>query len=91
MCDDSISLSYSSHTVISFDIMTGAIFVVVLLDISMSVPESEISSAYLLGELGGVSMLSIKLILGVLLLILFVIAPSHHWRFFSLPPIIFLC
>ena len=74
----------------SFDIITVAIVGVVCLDIGMFTSASEISSMYLLGELGGVPILLIKLILGVQILILFIIVPNLHLQPFSLPPIIFL-
>ena len=70
--------------------MTGAIMGVACLDRCMGVTESDIASLYLLGELGGVPILFIKLILVLLILILFVVAPNRHHRPFSLPPIIFL-
>ena len=72
------------------DIMTGAIIGVACLDRCMGVTGSEIASLYLLGEVGGVPILFIKLILGLLILILFIISPNHHSHPFSLTPILFL-
>ena len=61
-----------------FEILTRAIVGVYLFAICMFAPESAIVSLYLLGKLGGVPILLIKLILGVLILILFSIAPNRH-------------
>ena len=65
--DDSIVLPYDRLDVMSFDIMNGAIVVVPCLDRYISVPESATASVCLLGELGGVPILLIKLNLGLLI------------------------
>ena len=88
--DESSVLPSGSLYVMSFDIITVAIVGVVCLDIGMFTSASEISSMYLLGELGGVPILLIKLILGVLIVILFIIVPNLHLHPFSLPPNYFL-
>ena len=75
---------------VSFDVVTGVIVGAACLDGCMFAPESEISSVYLLGKLGGLKILFIKLILGVLILILLFIAPNRHLHPFSLPPSLFL-
>ena len=74
----------------SFDSTTGGIVVVAWLDICMIEPNSKIASVYFLGELGGVPILLIKLILGLLRLILFIIAPNRHFHPFLMPPKCFL-
>ena len=73
-----------------FDIITGAVVFVAFFTISVFTSESEISSMCLLVELGGFLILLIKLILGVLILILFLVSPNPHSRPFSLPPSLFL-
>ena len=56
----------------------------------MFAPESAISSVCLLGYLVGVLILLIKLSLGLLRLILFIIAPNCHSHLYS-PPHVFSC
>ena len=90
ICDDFIVLPSDSLDVMPFKIMTGDIVGVAWLYICMFTHESEIDSVCLLGELVGVSILLIKLILGLLILILFIIAPNRHLHPFSMPPILFL-
>ena len=85
ICDDSIVLTSGSLSVMYFEIMTGAIVGVACLDIYMFAPEYAIDSVCLLGELCGVPILPIKLILGVQSLILFIIAPNRHSHHFSSP------
>ena len=74
----------------AFDIMTGAIVGVASFSIWVFTPEFAIASMYFLGELGGVPILLNKLILDVLILILFVIAPNRHLQPFSMTPSIFI-
>ena len=88
--DDSIVLPSDSLFVISFENMTWDIVGVGCFDKYMFAPESAIASVYLLRELGWVPVLLIKLILGVLILILFIIAPNRHSHPFSLPPKYFI-
>ena len=90
MCDDSIVPPYGSLDVIAFEIITGAIFVVAYFARCIFAPESTIASVFLLGEICGVPIQSIKLILGLLISILFIIAPNRHSQPFSLPPSRFL-
>ena len=52
-------------------------------------PKSEIAGVYFLGELGGVTILIIKLILGVPILNLLIIFPNRHTYPFSIPPSLF--
>ena len=54
MCEDSIVLPYGSLAVISFDIITGRIFVVACFARFIFAPESAIASMLLLVGLGGV-------------------------------------
>ena len=77
-CDESILLPFCGLSDMSFDIITEDIIGVDSLNIWMFALESAISSVYFLGELGGVPILLIKLILGVLVLILFIIYPNYH-------------
>ena len=79
-----------SLSVMSFDTKTGVIVVFLVLYICIFAYEYEIDSVCLLGELSGVPILFIKLSLGVILLISFIIAPTCHYHPFSLHPIIFL-
>ena len=90
VCDDSIVLPYGILAVVSFDIMAEVIVVVDCLDRCIFAPRSEISIKYLLVESGGVPILLIKIILGLLILILFIIAPNRHLRPFF-PPLSFSC
>ena len=48
ICDNSIVIKYGSLDLMSFDIMTGAIFGVSCLDICMFAPEYEIASVHLI-------------------------------------------
>ena len=73
-----------------FEIITGSIVGMAWLARCIFAPESEIASVYLLVELGGIPTLLIKLILGVLILILFIIAPNRNSHPFSMPPSLFL-
>ena len=61
-----------------FDIINGAIVCLPCLTGCMFTTESEIASVCLLGELGEVLILLIKLTLGVIILILFIIVPHRH-------------
>ena len=54
MCEDSIVFPYGSLSVISFDIITGYIVLGDYISGCIFAPESEISSMFLLGGLGGV-------------------------------------
>ena len=45
---------------------------------------------YFLGEIGGVPILLIRIILGILISILFVITPNHHLYPFFLTPFSFI-
>ena len=54
MGDDSIMLQYGSLSVMSFEIMTGAIVLVACFSRCIFAPDSAISSMFLLGEFGGV-------------------------------------
>ena len=89
-CDESIVLPSGSLQVMFFDIITGDIVCVASFAICMFAPESVIVGVYFLGELGGVPVLLIKLILVVPILILFVIYPNRHLHPFFLPPSPFL-
>ena len=89
-CGDSILLTYVSLVVMLFGIMTGSIFGVASFSRWMFAPDSVIADVKFLGELGGGPNFFIKLILGVLILILFILAPNRHPHLFSLPPGLFL-
>ena len=65
--EDYVVLPYASLSVMFFDIITGSVVCVVWLDRCKFAPEYAIASVYLLGELVGVPILLIKLILGVLI------------------------
>ena len=58
-------LPYSSLAVISVDIITGEILVVACFARCIFAPEAAIDIVLLIGGLGGVSIQSIKLILGL--------------------------
>ena len=90
MCEDYIVLPSGSLTEISVDIITGAILVVACFPSCIFAPESAIASMLLLGGLFGVTIKSIKLILGLIILILFIISPNSHFHPFSLPTNLFL-
>ena len=90
MCEDSILVPYGILADVSVDINTGAILVVACFARCMFAPESAISSMLLLGGLGGSSKQFIKIILGLLILILFVVSPNRHSHPFLLPTSIFL-
>ena len=74
----------------SFVIMTVAFVGVACLNRFIFEPESAIASVFLLGELGGVLILLIKLGLGVLILILFMISPNRNLHPFLPTPSFFL-
>ena len=61
------------------------IVVVACFAVNIFVPESVIASIFLLGEFGGVPIKFIKLILGLLISMLFIIDPNCHSHPFSLP------
>ena len=67
ICEDSIVFSSGSLTVISFDIITGGIIVVDCFSRCIFALESAISIILLPGEIGGVPIQFIKLILGLLI------------------------
>ena len=67
MCDDSIVLPSISIAVIPFEIITGAILVVACFARCIFESKSVIASMLLLGELVGVLIQFIKLILGLLI------------------------
>ena len=71
MWDDSIVLTSGSIYVVLFEIMNEAIVLVACLSRYIFAPEYDISSVFLLGELGGVPIKFVKLILGLLISILF--------------------
>ena len=75
-----------SLAVVLFYNMPGDIIDVASFSGWIFAPESAISSVYFLGELGGVPIILIKLILGVLILILFIVSPNRNSHPFSLPP-----
>ena len=78
MCEDFIVLPYGSLAVISVDIITGDIVVLACFDRGIFATESVISSILLLVVLGRVLIKFIKIVLGLLILILFIVAPNHH-------------
>ena len=90
LCDESIVILSGSLAAVSFDIKTVAIVGVSRFAICVFAPECAIDSIYFLVELGGVPILLIKLILGGLILVLFIIGPNRHLRPFLLTPILFL-
>ena len=85
ICDESIVLRSSRLVVVSLEIMNGEIVAVDCLARCMFVPQSVMAIMCLLGELYWVPILLIKLSLGVLILILFVITHNRHSYPFSLP------
>ena len=76
--------------VVLFEIMTGVIVGIALFDRWIFTPESAIYNVYFVAELGGVLILFIKIFLGDILLIIYIINPNHHSRPFKLPPSVFL-
>ena len=76
--------------VMLFEIVTGGIVAVAFFARWIFEPDSEISNVQFVGELGGVLILLIKLILGDLILILSIISPKPHSQIFSITPRIFL-
>ena len=90
MYNDSIVLLSGSLAVMVFEIMTGSIVLVAFLVRCIFAPESLIGSVFLLGEFGGVPIQFIKLILGLLISTLFIIAPNRHPCPFPLTPSLFL-
>ena len=91
MCDDSIVIPSCRLYVVSFEIMTGTIVVADFFDRCIFAPESSISSLVLLGEFGGFPIQFIKLVLGLLISILFIISPNRHLYPFLIPPSWFFC
>ena len=89
ICVDSIVLTSVSLGFISLFIITRTIVGVACLARCIFALESGISSMVVLVGLCGVWIWSIKLILGLLILILLSIAPNRHSHTFSLPPILF--
>ena len=77
-CDYSIVLPYDILALMLFGITTEAIFGVASFARWMFAPQSEIACVHFLGEVGGVSIILIKLILGLLILILLIISPNLH-------------
>ena len=77
-------ITYGSLTVMLLDIIAGEVFGVASFSRWMFSTEFAIESVYFLGELVGVPILLIKLILGVILLILFIICYSRYSHPFSL-------
>ena len=73
-----------------FDIMTGAIILVACLPRCIFAPEPTIASLFLLVEFGGFLIQFIKIIIGFLISILFVIAPNRHSHPSLLPQSLFL-
>ena len=82
MCDDSILLPYGTLAVMLFLIITGAIVVVACFARFIFAPVSAIASVFILGELGGFPIQFIKLVLGLLIEILLIIAPNCHSHHF---------
>ena len=71
--------------------MTGAIVVVAFFYSCIFMPGSNITRVFLPGELGGLLIQCIKLILGFLITILLFISPNHNLHpFFKFPPSRFL-
>ena len=89
-CDESIVLPSGSLSVMFFEIITGDIVCVASFSRLMFARESMVVGVYFLGELGEVPILLIKLSLGLLVLILFIISPNPHLNPFSIPPSCFL-
>ena len=58
--------------------MTGGIFVVACFARCIFAPESTIAGVFLLGEFGGVLIQLIKIISGLLISILLIIAPNRN-------------
>ena len=90
MCEDSNVIPSISLAVISFDIITGAIVVVACFARCIFAPNYAIASMFLLGRLGGVLIKCIKLILGLLIKILFIVNPNHNSYPFLILPSLFL-
>ena len=67
ICDYCIVIPPGSFAVMSFEIMTREKNLVTCFAKCILVPDSTISSLFLLGEFGGVSIHFIKLILGLLI------------------------
>ena len=76
--------------VFSFDINAGAILLVACFARCIFTPESAVAIMLLLIGLFGASIQFIKLFLGLIISILFNVAPNRHLHPFSLPPSIFL-
>ena len=89
MYEESIVIPSGSIVVISFEIIIGYIVVVACFARCIFAPVSIIASVLLLGKLGGVLIQFIKLILGLLISILIIIAPNRHLHLFSLPTSLF--
>ena len=85
MCEESIVLSSGSHAIVLSDSITGAIVVVDCFTRCIFAPDSVIDSMLLLGGLGGVLIKYIKLIVGLLIPILPIIAHNPHLYTFLLP------
>ena len=83
-------IPYGILSFMSFGIITGGIFGAACLVRFMFAPKYAIYSVYSLGYLCGAPILLIKLILGLIILILFVIILIHHLHPFLLPLSIFL-
>ena len=83
-------LPSDSLAVISFDIITGAIVVVACFHGCIFAPESAIDRILLLGYFGGSPIQFVKLILGLLISILLIIAPNCHPHPLMILPSIFL-
>ena len=79
-------ITYGILSFISFGIITEGIFGAACLVRFMFAPKYAIYSVYSLGYLCGAPILLIKLILGLIILILFVISPKNHSQPFSLTP-----
>ena len=90
MCDYYIVLPYGNIYDILFDIITRDIVVVACFVKCIFAPESDIASMLLLGDLGGVLIKFIKIILGLLISILLIITPNRHSHPFSFLLSIFL-
>ena len=85
MCYESILVPCGSLAAMSFEIMTGVMFVVIFFSDCIFTPDSTIYSVLLIGEFGEVLIQSIQLNLGLVILILIIITATHPLDPSSLP------
>ena len=90
MCEGFVVLLSGSLAVISFVIIIEAILLVACFSRCIFTPESAVAIMLLLIGLFGASIQFIKLFLGLIISILFNVAPNRHLHPFSLPPSILL-